>query len=102
MTLPGRRLRTVAARLLSPTTMERVIDPVIADMQSEYAEAASVERSWKRRSAQWKGYLAFWATLVAYACEHTAAGSRDWVSADQWTVGRMLSSIAIITTGAVC
>ena len=34
MTRPGIRLRTIAARLV-PRTMERLFDPVLADLQAE-------------------------------------------------------------------
>jgi hypothetical protein len=38
---PGERLRAWASRVCSARAMTRLIDPVIADLQSEYAEAAS-------------------------------------------------------------
>jgi hypothetical protein len=53
---PGTRLRAVAARVCSATTMERFIDPVIADLQVEYASAIGRRRQWLALLA---GYIAF-------------------------------------------
>ena len=36
---PGTRLRALAARLCAAITMERLVDPAIADLQAEYEEA---------------------------------------------------------------
>ena len=38
---PGVRLRVIASRLCGAQTMERVIDPLIADLQLEHAEAVT-------------------------------------------------------------
>jgi hypothetical protein len=39
MTPPGARLRALASHLVDPSTMERLIDPAIADLQHEHDEA---------------------------------------------------------------
>jgi hypothetical protein len=46
--LPGDRLRSWASHVCSATAMTRLIDPVIADLQSEYADAIrhGCRRSW--------------------------------------------------------
>jgi Lipopolysaccharide export system permease LptF/LptG len=49
MSRPGDRLRALARHLFDAGTMERLIDPVIADLQVEYAEAARDGRVWRRR-----------------------------------------------------
>jgi len=36
MSLPGTRLRALAARVCSEKTMARFIDPTIADLQTDY------------------------------------------------------------------
>ena len=56
MSLPGTRLRTLAARVCSKKTMERLIDPVVGDLQAEYASANSITR---RGLALVSGYVAF-------------------------------------------
>jgi hypothetical protein len=44
---PGTRLRALAARLFAASTMERLVDPAIADLQAEYEEAL-------RRGPKWR------------------------------------------------
>ena len=61
-TMPGDRLRRLAAAVCRPETMERLVDPILADLQSECADAAA-QRGWKGRLALWRGYLAFWKAL---------------------------------------
>lgn len=58
MTRPGTRLRTFAARVCSAATMERLIDPVIADLQAEHGEAVRAGRVWRSRWALVVGYIA--------------------------------------------
>lgn len=48
MSLPGTRLHHWASRLLSAESMQRVIDPAVADLQAEYAEARLTARPWTR------------------------------------------------------
>ena len=49
MTRPGWRLRGMAARIFDHKTMERVVDPLLADLQKEHAEAIRRGRVWKSR-----------------------------------------------------
>jgi len=58
MTRPGDRLRALAAHVYDAETMERLIDPVVADLQAEYAEAARAGRVWHRRWVKLAGYIA--------------------------------------------
>ena len=39
---PGTRLRALAARVCSEKTMERLIDPVIGDLQAEYTPSERI------------------------------------------------------------
>lgn len=57
MSRPGDRLRAMAARVFDSGTMERLIDPVIADLQAEYGHATRRGLVWKRR----------WMLVVGYA-----------------------------------
>jgi hypothetical protein len=59
MTRPGTRLRSLAARLLDPSTMERLIDPVIADLQCEHADAVRHGRLWRARWVRIVSGIAF-------------------------------------------
>ena len=63
---PGTRLRSWASRLCSARTMERLIDPVIADMQCEHDHANRSGRPTDRWRLLFKGYLAFWKVLALH------------------------------------
>jgi hypothetical protein len=49
----------VAAQVFDAETLERLIDPVVADLQAEYAEASRAGRVWRRRWVRLAGYIAF-------------------------------------------
>jgi hypothetical protein len=58
---PGTRLRSLASRVCSPQTMDRLIDPVIGDMQREYDHGTTTKTGpWERRRVLVQGYVAFW------------------------------------------
>jgi predicted permease len=63
---PGTRLRALAARLLAPTTMDYLVDPVIADMQAEYEDAARRGLTWRKRWICVRDHLAFFKMIVAH------------------------------------
>ena len=48
MMVPGRTLHRIAARICSARTLERIVEPAIADLQKEYSAGplAPVRRSW--------------------------------------------------------
>jgi hypothetical protein len=46
--------------------MERLIDPVIADLQCEHDHASRSGRPWDRWRVLFNGYLAFWRVLVLH------------------------------------
>ena len=59
MSRPGDWLRAWASHVFDAETMERLIDPVISDLQVEYADASSAGRVWRRRWVRTAGYAAF-------------------------------------------
>ena len=61
---PGTGLRALAARLLSARTMDYLVDPAIADMQAEYADASRRGLTWRKRWIRLRGYLSFF-TMIA-------------------------------------
>jgi hypothetical protein len=75
MTRPGARLRSLATRVLDPSTMERLIDPVIADLQCEHAEAVRRGRLWRARWVRIVSGIAFCkvATLAIFAADRHGA-----------------------------
>jgi hypothetical protein len=69
MTRPGDRLCALAARVFSTKTMERLIDPVVADLQTEWVETVRQGRVWKSRWVRMAGYVAFLKVIAFAACE---------------------------------
>ena len=67
MTPPGTRLRALAARLCAAITMERLVDPAIADLQAEYEEAARTGPGWRRGRVWMRGHIAFFTMIVVAA-----------------------------------
>jgi hypothetical protein len=72
MTMPGQRLRALARRWCSAETLERLIDPILADLQSEYLSARD-QRPRRRRALLLNGYLGFWKAVMM----HTLTGLVD-------------------------
>jgi hypothetical protein len=64
---PGALLNYLADFFCSPKTMERVVSPVISDMQKEYCEALAQGRQVKARWIRVRGYWSFWKGLGLYA-----------------------------------
>ena len=80
MTPPGTRLRALAARLCAATTMERLVDPAIADLQAEYEEASRTGRGWRRRWIWMRGHIAFFTMIVVHgrAAQEKTGGLTPW------------------------
>lgn len=58
MKRPGARFRAIAARQCSAHTMERLVDPTLADLQAEYENAARRNRKWESRWILALGHIA--------------------------------------------
>jgi hypothetical protein len=95
MNAPGTRLRALATRFCDSRTLERLIDPVIADQQHEYANAVVRGDAWGRRRARLSGCIAFW--KVALVAAGRASG-QDVITADNGAVGRTIRFAGIATT----
>ena len=93
---PGTRLRSWAGLVCSPATMERLIDPLIADLQYEHEGACATGQSRLRHGILMKGYLAFWRVLLLHVpmvC--TRRTLRNLAAADDWAVRRALGAAAV-------
>lgn len=75
MRRPGARLRTMAACVCSSRTMERLIDPVLTDLQIEYDHAVHEGRKWKSRWIWSVGHIAFFQAIAVHQAER-ATGIR--------------------------
>jgi lipopolysaccharide export LptBFGC system permease protein LptF len=92
---PGTRLRGLAARVCSEKTMERLIDPVIGDLQVEYAVAIGRGR---RGLALLTGYVAFAKVAAWCGVLGLREARRNWSTADRQGLLRTLwlSACAIV------
>jgi hypothetical protein len=66
MTPPGLWLRAVAARFCDTRAMKQLIDPIIADLQHEHAEARCAGAIWRSRRIRLVGGLALIEALILY------------------------------------
>lgn len=99
MMLPGRWLRTAAARLCAKQTMERVIDPIVADVQTEYEEALRTRRWWRAAWVCVSGYAAFWKAASLHTLQSGPRSLWSGIAADGWTLGRMIAYSLIAFVG---
>ena len=67
MRRPGAGLHWIAGRFCDPATMERVIEPVIADLQCEHADAVQRRQVWRTAWIRVGGCAAFWKTVGLHA-----------------------------------
>ena len=86
MTAPGHRLRALAARVCRRNTMDRLVDPIVADLQIEYA-ASTHAGPWRRACVLALGYAGFWKALMLHGARCAVAPSPGGGSA----VRRMVS-----------
>jgi lipopolysaccharide export LptBFGC system permease protein LptF len=97
---PGERLRALASRVCSARALERLIDPAIADLQSEHAQAPRAGWGWRRRWIRVAGTLAFWKVIGLHAAARAVPIAREWAAADRHALGRT-SAFAVLASGIV-
>ncbi len=89
----------MAARIFDHKTMERVVDPLLADLQKEHAEAIRRGRVWKSRWIRLAGYVVFLKTIAVCGAE---AARRDWTVDDRSAMSRTLAvSLAATAAGTI-
>jgi hypothetical protein len=74
MKRPGQRLRALAARVCRPKTMERLVDPIVADLQCEYDETTGRGHVWRSRLVLARGYMAFWKAIMWFGLRSACGG----------------------------
>jgi lipopolysaccharide export LptBFGC system permease protein LptF len=85
----GVRLRTLAARWFDAPTMERYLDPLLADLQSEYEEAIGRGRVWRSRWIWAAGHLAFAKVIVLVGSGQSMRWMRE-ATDDERRAGRRI------------
>ncbi|MCU1382180.1 MAG: hypothetical protein JWL71_877 [Acidobacteria bacterium] len=98
MRRPGTRLRALAMRLFESQAMERVIDPLIADLQCEHDEAVSRSQLWRGCWIRIAGCIAFWKVAAIVTAR---SSTRELSAADHGAVRRTIRGCAIATTVTV-
>ena len=102
MIRPGDRLRATAARIFDQRTMARVVDPLVADLQVEYAEAIRRGRVWRSRWILAAGYLVFLKTIAVCGAEEAIRSLGVWTVDDRSAMSRTLGvSVAAIAAATV-
>jgi Lipopolysaccharide export system permease LptF/LptG len=97
MSRPGTRLRALAAHVCSARTMELFIDPVIGDLQTEYAAAIRDGQTWRRRRTLIAGYVAFAKVLLLCGLDRATHAWDDWSTDDRRSLQRILRRTSVVT-----
>ena len=95
----GVRLRALLARWLDVTTMERFIDPVLADLQSEYEHAVDTGRRWQSRRIWLTGHVALCKMLLWHGLTR-GAPSLLGVADERRSLNRTLAAWLLFTVAA--
>jgi hypothetical protein len=90
MTRAGDRLRPLAVRILDQRTVERIVDPLLADLEMEYADAIQHGRLWRSRWILILGYFAFLKTIALCQAGEVMRGTRAWTIEDREALSRAL------------
>ena len=90
-------LRARAARWCSARTMERVIEPALADVQTEYEAAARDGRLWRSRWIRIAGHAAFLKVLAWVMAERALDVLRGTAASDRHALGRTFAVFAAVT-----
>ena len=103
MTHAGAQLRVIAARILNQRTMERVIDPLLADLQLEHTEAIQQKRIWRGRWVLVAGYVVSLKTIALCGANTAFESLRGWTADDRVATNRTLrfSAAAMAVTTVV-
>jgi hypothetical protein len=91
MRRPGRWLRAAAARVCAKQTLERVVDPIVADIQTEHEEAVRAGRWWRAAWIRISGYSAFWKAVGLQTLQSGPRALWNCIAEDGWTLGRTIA-----------
>ena len=98
---PGDGLRAYAALVCSAKTMDRLIDPLVADLQTESMEAVRQGRVWKSRWVRMAGCVAFLKVIAFAAFEDSLRTLSARISDDDRPARRALGwavSVTVVLT----
>ncbi|HEU4995605.1 MAG TPA: hypothetical protein VFT29_12335, partial [Gemmatimonadaceae bacterium] len=95
MSGPGRWLRAFALLLFRPPTIERLIDPIISDLQIEYN--ATPGGSWRRRGVLLRAYVGFWKALAIHTVLSICGRSEHGEQVFRRVIGFSSLGFALVT-----
>jgi lipopolysaccharide export LptBFGC system permease protein LptF len=96
----SRRIRSAAARIMSATTMERLVDPILTDIELESGEHLQRGRVWRARWVVLSGYLGLSKALLFHTVLD-CAGACVFDNAAARTVRVSCLAFAVLTTALV-
>ena len=99
MRRPGDGLRRLAARVCSARTRQRLIDPAVADLQSEFAAARRTGSTWRTLRPLGAGYLSIAKVLAIAVCGDLRDESFTWRPEERAGAWRGIR-VAVVTTVA--
>lgn len=88
MSRAGSWLHRVASRLYGTTTMERLIEPILADLRYEHEQAVERGQRWRSWQARTAGYLGFWRAVLLHAAASVPGAVLGVAAANGWLIGR--------------
>ena len=97
MNRPGDRLHRLATTVCTERARRRLIDPAIADLQSEVATARHAGSAWRTGRALVTGYLSIAKVLAIAACGDLWTAASTWQPAER-TSARRGMLVALLTT----
>jgi len=99
MSRPGDRLHRLATRVCSERTRRRLIDPAVADLQSEFAAARRTGSRWRTLTTLGAGYLSIAKVLAIAACGDLRDETLTWRPEERAGAWRGIR-VAVVTTAA--
>jgi hypothetical protein len=97
MNRPADRLRRLATHVCAERTRRRLIDPAVADLQSEFAAARRTGSAWRTWWTLGAGYLSIAKVLVIAVCGDLRAEAVTW-QPEERAGARRGATVAFLTT----
>lgn len=99
MRRPGQWLRIAAARLCAKRTRDRVLDPIIADIQTEHEEAVRAGRWGRAAWVRINGYSAFWKAVGLHTLQSGARALWNCIAEAGCALGRTIACSLVAFVG---
>jgi hypothetical protein len=97
MTPSARRIRAVIVHVVSAATLDRLIDPILSDIDIEKVESARNGRRWRARWIVLSGYVGLFRALTLHGL-HELAGGAGFDDEGGRAVRRSAAAFVVVTT----